>query len=438
MATQVKVPSVGESITSGIIATWHVKDGDYVETDQLIYELETDKVTSEATAPASGVIKIIAAEGDEVEIGQVVAELDESASAPAKSQSKEPAKEAPKTEAPVAPEKTEQKAASQPVPTKVEAAPAVAQESESTSHDTFPPSVVRLAAESGIDPATVKGTGKGGRVTKEDMELAIQNKGSAPKVAPKPSITPTSAAPSSGGKKETIVTDRYTKKPMTPLRKKIAERLVSSQQNAAILTTFNEVDMSKIMQLRKTHQDQFIKAHDCKLGFMSFFVKAVVNALKAVPQLNAQIEGDCIVQNNFYDIGVAVGTAKGLVVPVIRDCDKLSFAGIEKEIIQYAKKARDGKITIDDMQGGVFTITNGGIYGSMMSTPIINPPQSGILGMHSITDRAVVVNGEIVIRPMMYLAVSYDHRLVDGKEAVTFLVNVKNAIEDPSRLLFEL
>ncbi len=407
MATQVKVPSVGESISSGIIAAWHANDGDYVKQDQVIYELETDKVTSEATAPVSGILKILEAEGEEVEVGQEVAQIDESATAPSEKD-------------PVA---KDSEVSSVPAASNVEEAPP-------SPDEAYPPSVVRLAAESGIDPSSISGSGKGNRVTKEDMENEIA------KASQKTLSTSAPRAPSKNKNTPAEENERFIKKPMTPLRRKIAERLVQSQQNAAILTTFNEVDMSAIIKLRKSHQDSFVKKYGCKLGFMSFFVKAVVHALQTVPQLNAQIAGNAVIENKFYDIGVAVGTEKGLVVPVLRDCDQLSFADIEQTIIGYAKKAREGKITIDDMQGGVFTITNGGIYGSMMSTPIINPPQSGILGMHSITERPVAINGEVVIRPMMYLAVSYDHRLVDGKEAVTFLVNIKNAIEDPSRLLF--
>ncbi|MEX0331645.1 MAG: 2-oxoglutarate dehydrogenase complex dihydrolipoyllysine-residue succinyltransferase [Puniceicoccaceae bacterium] len=400
MSTDVKIPTLGESITSGILAAWHVKNGDYVETGQPLYDLETDKITSEGAAEVSGTIELKADEGDEVEIGSVVAVIDESASKP----------ESDKVET--------------PEPTSGEAS--VEDEKQRPPSGQHPPSVRRLAAESGIEPESVSGTGKGGRVTKGDMLQAIEGK-----EAGKPgSGTEAPATPPA--------ISRTTRKKMSPLRRTIAKRLVEAQQTTAMLTTFNEVDMSAVMNYRKTHQEAFVKRHGVKLGFMSFFVKAAVHALKQVPAINAQVDGDEIVTNNYYDIGVAVSTPKGLMVPVVRDCETKSFATIEQDIIGYANKAKDGKITIDDLQGGVFTISNGGIFGSMLSTPILNTPQSGILGMHTIQDRPMAVNGEVVIRPMMYLALSYDHRLVDGREAVTFLVALKQAIEDPARLLFEI
>lgn len=409
MATEVKIPSMGESITSGILAAWHVKDGDIVEKNQVLFELETDKITSEGVAEVAGKISIQAEVGAEVEIDQVVATIDESAagSAPAPATTETPA--ASETAAPAAP------------------APATSGKEHPSS-----PAVRRIAEESGVNPSSVSGTGKDGRVTKGDM-LSAAEKGSSP-AAPAPQASPAAAV----SKPAADQGSRTTRTKMTPLRRKIAERLVSAQHEAALLTTFNEVDMSGVMALRKRHQEDFVARHGLKLGFMSFFVKAVVKALKEVPTLNGRIEGEEVVQNHFYDIGVAVGTSKGLMVPVIRDCDQLSFAGVEKEIGNYAKKARDGKIQITDLEGGVFTISNGGVYGSLLSTPIINPPQSGILGMHSIQERPIAVNGQVVIRPMMYLALTYDHRIVDGKEAVTFLVKVKQAIEDPERLLLEI
>jgi len=412
MATEVKIPTLGESISSGILAAWHVKDGDVVKKGQALFDLETDKITSEGTAEVAGRISLKVAEGDEVEIGAVVAEIDESA-----------AEEAAKSDPSDRSKKSNQS---------IESNQSI-QSKESTQASASPeipprPSVQRLAAESGIDPTSVSGTGKGGRVTKEDMTAAIAaKKNGTPAAEPAPAPAP-AAAPTSG--------ERQTRRKMTPLRQRIAERLVEAQRTAAILTTFNEVDMKPVMDLRKKHQDAFVAAHGVKLGFMSFFTKAVVAGLKAVPALNAQIDGNFVVENHYYDIGVAVSTPRGLMVPVIRNCDRLSFAEIETEIIRYANKAKEGKIAIDDLEGGVFTITNGGIFGSMLSTPILNQPQSGILGMHAIKDRAVVVDGQIVIRPMMYLALSYDHRLVDGREAVTFLVKVKEVLEDPSRLLF--
>lgn len=412
MATEVKIPAMGESISSGILAAWHVKDGDFVEKDQVLYELETDKITSEANAEVSGVISINVEADEEVEIGQVVASIDESASgsaAPAKEAEAAPAAEAP-AGAPAAP------------------APQTAAKVDPVA--TLSPAARKASAETGIDPTSVAGTGKDGRVTKSDIL-------DASKAPPAPAKTTQSKSLSPSPSLSTVaVGDRETRKKMSPLRRKIAERLVAASQEAAMLTTFNEVDMSAVMKLRKQHQEKFVEAHGIKLGFMSFFTKAVTHALQAVPQVNARIEGNEIVTQHFYDIGVAVGTDKGLMVPILRDCDKKGFAEIEGDILGYAKAARDGKIQMSDLEGGVFTISNGGIYGSMLSTPIVNHPQPAILGLHNITKRAVVVNDEIVIRPMMYLALSYDHRLIDGKEAVTFLVKVKEAIEDPARLLF--
>ncbi|GHB98147.1 2-oxoglutarate dehydrogenase complex dihydrolipoyllysine-residue succinyltransferase [Cerasicoccus arenae] len=408
MAVDIKIPALGESITSGIIAAWHVKEGDFVEKDQVIFELETDKITSEGLAESAGKISLKAEEGDEVEIGQVVAVIDDSAAAPAASGKTEEKAEVSKEEA--------------------KAEPAPAKTDKATPDETQSPAVRRLAAETGIDPAKVDGSGKGGRVTKGDMLAA----GEKPAAAPAPSAS-TPAAPATAPASDE---GRTSRKKLTPLRKKIAERLVAATNEAALLTTFNEVDMSAVMNLRKQHQEKFVERYGVKLGFMSFFVKAVVNALQAVPDLNTQLDGDYVIQNHFYDIGVAVGSDKGLMVPVVRDCDEKNFATIEQDIIGYAKAARSGKIKLEDISGGVFTISNGGIYGSMLSTPLLNMPQTGILGLHNITERAVVINGEIVARPMMYLALSYDHRVVDGKGAVTFLVKVKEAIEDPTKLLF--
>ena len=393
---EVKIPPMGESIASGILAKWHVKDGDIVKKDQPLFELETDKITSEGTAESAGKIAFKAAAGDEVKIGQVVATIDSAAS-------------------------------SSPGGSPPAGASAAATAAKSTEAS---PAVRRLAAETQIDPATVAGTGKGGRVTKGDMLTAaasVAASASEPK-----SPAPVAASPS---EPNSAAGTRQTRKKMTPLRAKIAQRLVSAQHEAAMLTTFNEVDMSAVMALRAKYQDDFVKKHGLKLGFMSFFVKAVVHALKEVPGVNAQIDGDAIVENHYYDIGVAVSTDKGLMVPVIKGCDTLGMAAVEAKIADAAKRARESKITLADLEGGVFTITNGGTFGSLLSTPIINPPQAAILGMHAINDRPVAVNGQVVIRPMMYLALSYDHRLVDGKQAVTFLVKVKQAIEDPTRLV---
>ena len=406
MSHEVKIPSLGESINSGVLATWHVAEGDTVEKDQTLYELETDKITSEGFAEVAGTISLKVEEGTEVNIGAVVATIEEGSGTTET-----------KSEPAATKESSEKKADPKPK----------AKSSES-------PAVRRIAEETGMDPSQVEGTGKDGRVTKGDMlkaDSSPEKKEAAPEKketsAPTPNPKSESETPKSG--------ERQTRKKMSPLRARIAERLVQAQHEAAMLTTFNEVDMTAVMSLRKKYQDDFVKKNGVKLGFMSFFTKAVVHALKEVPAINSQLDGDHLVQNHYYDIGVAVSTPKGLMVPVIHDCDQLGMADIEKNIAEVATRARDGKITLDDLTGGVFTITNGGIFGSMLSTPIINPPQSAILGLHSINEKPVVVNGEIVIRPMMYLAVSYDHRVVDGKEAVTFLVKVKEAIEDPSRLV---
>jgi 2-oxoglutarate dehydrogenase E2 component (dihydrolipoamide succinyltransferase) len=405
---EVKIPPMGESISSGILAKWHVNDGDVVSKDQPLFELETDKITSEGTAEAAGKISLKVAVGAEVKIGQVVATID-----PAGASSGGTGASGTATSTignPYAPPATKQ------------AAEAIAQS----------PAVRRMAAETGIDPANVTGTGKAGRVTKGDMLAA----GDAKPAAAATKATPTAPIENQKSKIENpSASAKQTRKKMSPLRAKIAQRLVAAQHEAAMLTTFNEVDMSAVMALRAKYQDDFVKKHGLKLGFMSFFTKAVVHALKEVPAVNAQLDGDSIVENHYYDVGVAVSTDKGLMVPVVRNCDTLGMADIEKAIADAAKRAREGKITLPDLEGGVFTITNGGIFGSMLSTPIINPPQSAILGLHAINERPVAVNGQVVIRPMMYLALSYDHRLIDGREAVTFLVKVKQAIEDPARLI---
>jgi 2-oxoglutarate dehydrogenase E2 component (dihydrolipoamide succinyltransferase) len=428
MATEVKVPAMGESISSGILAAWHVKSGDYVEEGQTIYELETDKITSEANAEVSGVITIEVEADEEVEIGQVVATIDESAEGGASSDGES------ESGASASKDSKEEESDSQGGQSDEEApkseAPAASSGKQVDPEATLSPAARKAAEETGVDVSKIDGSGKDGRVTKHDI-LSQASKSSnekSEKPAEKAAAPAQAPSPNSG--------ERETRKKMSPLRKKIAEHLVNASQQSAMLTTFNEVDMSAVMKLRKTHQEAFVKQHDIKLGFMSFFTKAVTHALKAVPAVNARIEGDEVVTQHYFDIGVAVGTDKGLMVPVIRDCDQKDFAQIEKDIIGYAKAARDGKIQMGDLQGGVFTISNGGIYGSMLSTPIINFPQPAILGLHNIQERPVVVDGEIVARPMMYLALSYDHRLIDGKEAVTFLARIKEAIEDPSRLLF--
>ena len=416
---------MGESITSGILSAWLVKDGDFVEKDQPIYELETDKITSEATAEVSGIIEFKVEQDAEVDIGATVATIDDSAKAPTSN------------DAPKVSEVKEPVIESSAKTSKVPTNEAVVEKPQEPEHSekVLSPASRKHSIETQVDINQVQGTGKDGRITKGDILSAKATNDSPEKETKAAQLdslvnsTPSTSSDSS---------IRETRKKMSPLRKKIAQRLVNASQEAALLTTFNEVDMSRVMQLRRTHQESFIKRYGIKLGFMSFFTKAVVNALQSVPAVNARIEGDSIVQQHYYDIGIAVGTEKGLLVPVVRDCEQKSFQEIEQSILDFAKDARESKIQLKDLEGGVFTISNGGIYGSMLSTPIINFPQPAILGLHNIQERAVVVNGEIVARPMMYLALSYDHRLIDGKEAVTFLNHIKHAIENPDRLLIGL
>jgi 2-oxoglutarate dehydrogenase E2 component (dihydrolipoamide succinyltransferase) len=412
MPIEVKVPSVGESITSGILGVWNKPDGAYVQAGDPIFEIETDKVTSEIVAECAGKLKHLVKAGDTVQIGQVVANIDEKA--PATAPTKQEAGDGAKSPAEGG------------KPSRVEpSAPVAAGAARGKNADDLSPAVRYQAEEKGIDPATIQGTGKDGRVLKGDVLVATAPAEGSRLVA----AAPITAKP---------VGERTSRKKMSPLRQKIAARLLAAQQETAHLTTFNEVDLSNIMALRTKFQDRFVKKHDIKLGFMSFFVKAVVHALHVIPTINSRIDGEEVVQNHFYDIGVAISTEKGLFVPVVRDADQLSFAGVEKAIAAYAKKARDGKITLPDMEGGVFTITNGGVFGSLMSTPILNPPQCGILGMHTIQERPVAIAGRVEIRPMMYLALTYDHRLVDGKEAVTFLATIKEVVENPAAVLLEV
>jgi len=366
MKTEVKIPAVGESITSGVLTIWHRKNGNTIREGEVLFTLETDKVSQEVNAPATGIVHTKVAEGDEVKIGQVVAEIEHAAAGAAAAPA--PEKPAPAAKAEPAPKKTAEKPTPAPAP----------------------------ASAAAPQPAT-------------------------------PPKLPTGSVSAPGD-------SRATRKKLSPLRRKIATQLVMAQHTAAILTTFNECDMSSIITLRKEMQEEFTKRHGVKLGFMGFFIKAVVDALQAIPAINSRMDGDDLVLNNAFDIGVAVGTDRGLVVPVIRDCERLGFPEIERSLADYAVKAREGRIALSDLSGGVFTISNGGIYGSLLSTPILNPPQSGILGMHKIQERPVAIDGKIEIRPMMYLALSYDHRVVDGKEAVTFLIRVKDCIENPARL----
>lgn len=408
MAIEIKAPQFPESVADGTVATWHKQPGEAVKRDELIVDIETDKVVMEVLAEADGVLtEIVKNEGDTVLSGELLGKLDAGATASASAPASAPA------ETPAA------------APA---AAPAAGGEDAILA-----PAARKLAEENGIDPNSVKGTGKDGRVTKEDLVAAIEAKRSAPAAA-KPAAS-AAAAPvvTTGG-------DRTEKRvPMTRLRAKVAERLVEAQSNMAMLTTFNEVDMTEVMALRSKYKDLFEKTHNgVRLGFMSFFVKASVEALKRFPAVNASIDGSDIVYHGYQDIGVAVSSDRGLVVPVLRNAELMSLAEVESGIATFGKKARDGKLSIDEMTGGTFTITNGGTFGSMMSTPIVNPPQAAILGMHNILQRPMAVNGQVVIRPMMYLALSYDHRLIDGKEAVSFLVTIKNLLEDPARLLLDI
>lgn len=418
MSVEIKVPEMGESITEATIANWVKKEGESVKQDEILLELETDKATMEVPAPSSGVLqKIHKKAGETVKVKEIIGLIDSSATASSPS---------PSTSSPTNSPQTTQTSGN------------------GTINETLPPAVRKLIEDNGLNPASISGSGKNGQITKEDVLKAIESKSVSnasvnvgTPAAVKATLTLPEIPKAVPAARRTDL-PRENVVPMTRLRKVIAERLVSAQHNAAILTTFNEVDMSAVMELRNRYKDKFKEAHNVSLGFMSFFTKAAIHALKTIPAINAEIRGSDIVYKNYYDIGVAVGGPKGLVVPVVRDADLLSFAGVEQEIIRLANRVKDGKIELAEMEGGTFTISNGGIYGSMMSTPILNPPQSGILGLHNIVKRAVVVNDQIVIRPMMYLALSYDHRIVDGKEAVTFLVKVKEAIEDPSRLLLEL
>jgi len=412
--TEIRVPTLGESVTEATIGRWFKKAGDAVAVDEPLVELETDKVTIEVPAPSAGTLgEIIAADGETVAVGALLGQINDGAVSTAKpAAAPAPAKSAP-TAAPAA---------------------ATAAAPKTLAADTpLPPSVRKLSAESGIDASTVPGSGKDGRVTKGDMLAAIEKAASAPTPVNQPAaaVQVRSPSPADDAAREERVK-------MTRLRQTIARRLKDVQNTAAMLTTFNEVDMSHVMALRAQYKDVFEKKHGSKLGFMGFFTKACVQALKDIPAVNAEIDGTDLIYKNYYHVGVAVGTDRGLVVPVVRDCDQKSIAEIEKTIADFGRRARDGQLKIDEMQGGTFTITNGGIYGSLMSTPILNAPQSGILGMHKIQERPMVVAGKIEIRPMMYLALSYDHRVIDGKEAVTFLVRVKESLEDPARLVLDL
>jgi 2-oxoglutarate dehydrogenase E2 component (dihydrolipoamide succinyltransferase) len=427
MATEIRVPTLGESVSEATIGRWFKKPGDTVKADEPIVELETDKVTLEVNAPTGGTLgDILAKDGETVAPGAVLGSITEGGAASAPTPKADaPAPAAPKAAVPPPAAAAPTQSSAAGYGNNSEARPA-AQGGDTRDNG---PAVGRIAAESGVDPARVAGSGKDGRVTKGDMLAAIATGGSTPAPAA-PIQMRAPSAPDDASREERVK--------MTKLRQTIARRLKDAQNTAAMLTTFNDVDMGAVMQLRAQYKDVFEKKHGVKLGFMGFFSKAVIQALKDIPAVNAEIDGTDLVYKNYYHLGIAVGTEKGLVVPVVRDADRMSIAQIEKTIGDFGKRARDGKLSIEEMQGGTFTITNGGIYGSLMSTPILNAPQSGILGMHRIEERPVVKNGQIVARPMMYLALSYDHRIVDGKDAVTFLVRVKEALEDPARLVLDL
>lgn len=414
MATEIIVPTLGESVTEATVAKWFKAEGDAVAVDEPILELETDKVTLEVNASTAGTLSEIAAkEGDNVEVGALLGTIGEGGAAPAKKA------EAPAADAPAAPAEAEP------------AAPAAAPEGTGDDADKLSPAVRKLIDENNLDAGQISGTGKDGRLTKGDVLAFMKDGGGAAAPAAAPAAAAKPAAPSAPRSED----PREERVKMTRLRKRIAERLKEAQNTAAMLTTFNEIDMTNVMAARKQFQDDFEKRHGCRLGFMSFFVKACIVALQELPAVNGEIDGDELIYKNYYDIGVAVGTEQGLVVPVLRDADQKSFADVEKGITELGLKARDGKLGMDELTGGTFTITNGGVYGSLMSTPILNPPQSGILGMHKIDRRPMAVGDSIEIRPMMYVALSYDHRIIDGREAVTFLVRVKECIENPERIL---
>lgn len=432
MSTEIRVPALGESVTEATVAQWFKQQGEAVAADEPLVELETDKVTLEVPAPASGVLaEITVKPGETVNVGALLGAIAEAGGT---------------VTVKATPKKEEPKAAPAPVATPAPA-PAPTPAAARTEDAGLAPSVRKLIEENGLDPAAIPASGKDGRLVKADVLAAIDAKAAAPAAAapapvaaapaePAPALVIPVSAPQAAAAADQGAREERVR--MTRLRKTIATRLKDAQNTAAMLTTFNEVDMSHVMAVRNQYKDLFEKKHGVKLGFMGFFVKAVIAALKEIPAVNAEIDGDDLVYKNYYNIGVAVGTEKGLIVPVLKEAQELSLAGIEKKIGEFGKRARDGALTLDELQGGTFTISNGGVYGSLMSTPILNAPQSGILGMHKIQERPVAINGKVEIRPMMYLAVSYDHRIVDGKEAVTFLVRIKESLEDPQRLLLDI
>jgi 2-oxoglutarate dehydrogenase E2 component (dihydrolipoamide succinyltransferase) len=428
MPIELKVPEAGESISEVYIGSWLKQEGDVVAKDEPVVELETDKATLELPAPQAGkLVKLLKQAGDSAKVGEVIAHLveegaaeavEEETGAPAEAEAKE--------------DKKAEKARTQKAQEPKDDVPQEEAEEQATGEPVVMPAAQRLLNEHGLEASEIKGTGPGGRILKEDVQRQLQQTEKTKKEAPSTPKreAPAAPAPSEGREEERV--------PMSPLRRRIAERLVEAQQTAALLTTFNEIDMSAVIALRKEYQDAFVKRYDIKLGFMSFFVKATIDALKQFPQLNAYIEENEIVYHNYFDIGIAVSAKKGLIVPVIRNAERLSFAETEEAIADFGKRAQENKLAPEELQGGTFTISNGGIFGSLMSTPIVNPPQSGVLGMHAIQERPVAIDGQVKIRPMMYVALTYDHRIVDGREAVTFLRRIKEAIEAPTRMLLEV
>ena len=424
MVVEIKVPSVGESVQEAVLAEWFKNDGDTVAKDDPLFVIETDKVTLEVAAEAAGILKILVAEGQTVAIGTVVGTIDAAAAPEQAATQPEPARQAPPEPQTETPPAVKEAAAPAPAPTPpLPVAPAAPADTSDLA-----PSVRRLVAERGVDISQVTGTGPAGRITKGDVLLYLERPGAM--FAPVPAAAPTETAIPDG--------DLVRRKAMSPIRRRIAARLLEAKQNTAMLTTFNEIDMSRVMAIRSRYKEAFGKKFDVSLGFMSFFIKASVEALKAFPEINAYIEDQDIVYHDYYHIGVAIGSPKGLVVPVIRHAEQKSFAELEQAIVDFVAKIRENRLELQDLEGGTFTISNGGVFGSLLSTPILNTPQSGILGMHKTEKRAVVVDDEVVIRPMMYVALSYDHRIVDGREAVTFLKRIKECIEDPERIMMEI
>ena len=443
MLIEIKVPSVGESVTEALLAQWFKNDGDPVKKDEPLFVIETDKVTLEVVAEDDGILAIKVPEGETIAIGAVVGTLDTAAAAakaaPQAAAAAESEKPAPPEPPPEAQPQAPVAADSQPQTPEPPAAPEIPG-GHIQNDRPLAPSVRRLVAEKGLNPALISGTGPNGRITKGDVVLYIESGQAAAAVAPDPAMVPATAQSPAEVQPDTALPDAESvnRKPMSPLRRRIAARLLEARQNTAMLTTFNEIDMSQVMAIRKQYKESFKKKYQVNLGMMSFFIKASVEALKEITQINAFADGKDIIEHHYYHISVAIGSERGLVVPVIRHADKLSFAGVEQAIVDYVKKINDNRLEISDLEGGTFTISNGGVYGSLLSTPILNIPQSAILGMHKIEKRPVVIDDEIVIRPMMYVALSYDHRIVDGREAVTFLKRIKECIENPERIMMEI